>query len=246
MALDPGELRAYQMLGIQPVAAADIQATVAALVFHAGTNLPDDALRALRFGLEMETSQRGRAIYRQLLENAAGASAAGRPSCQDTGQAVVFADLGQDVHVLGGSLEDAVNSGVAEGYASFRKSIVRDALFDRSNTRDNTPAIVHLRQVPGRTLTLALAEKGYGSENKSHMVMHPVPNAGIEALVEVVREQISRAGGGGGGGRPRGGGGGGGWRWWWWCGCRSRGPGRAGARPASSRWRWGATSRPRR
>ncbi len=187
---------ALRAAGVHAIDVDDVRATLAAMVVHAGTHLPEDALRALRFGYEREGSDRGRSIYRQLLQNVAGASAAGRPTCQDTGQAVVFVDLGEDVHLIGGSLDDAVNAGVAEGYSGFRKSIVRDALFDRTNTRDNTPAVLHLRRVPGRTLRLSLAEKGYGSENKSAMVMFPEPNAGVDAVVRVVLEHLDRAGAG--------------------------------------------------
>ena len=200
MAIPPREIElhadALRAAGLQPISLDDLRATIAAMVLHAGTHLPEDALRALRFGYEREESERGRTIYRQLLQNVAGASAAGRPTCQDTGQAVVFVDLGEQVHLLGGSLDEAVNAGVAEGYRSFRKSIVTDALYDRSNTRTNTPAVLHVRLVPGRTVRLAVAEKGYGSENKSRLVMHPEPNAGVDAVVRVVLDHLDQAGAG--------------------------------------------------
>lgn len=196
-ALDNGGAReAYTRLGIQPIAAADIRRTVGAMAAHAASHLPEDFLRALRFGLERETSATGIEIYRLLLKNALAAAAAGRPTCQDTGQAVVFVDIGQDVRVVGGSLEEAIHRGVADGYRTLRSSVVADALFDRSNTGDNTPAVVHTRVVPGRSLTLHIAEKGYGSENKSFMTMYPYPQGGEEAVVETVLGHIEQAGAG--------------------------------------------------
>jgi len=189
-------LSTYAALGLQPLLADDVERTVAAMVLHAATQLPEDFLRALRFGWERESNDLARSIYRSLLDNAAQAAAAGRPTCQDTGQAVLFAELGQDLHVLGGDLEAAIQRGVAAGYRSLRASIVRDALFDRRNTGDNTPAIVHLRVVPGRRLTLHLAEKGFGSENKSFLTMYPYPQGGEDAVVAFVLEQVRHAGAG--------------------------------------------------
>jgi len=184
----------YGALGIQPIAAEDVRATVAAMVEHAACFLPEDFLRALRFGLDHERSALGREIYRQLLRNAAAAAAARRPTCQDTGQAVVFLDVGQDVRVVGGGLEEAVQRGVREGYRTLRPSIVADALFGRKNTGDNTPALIHVRLVEGRAIEVHLLEKGYGSENKSFMTMYPYPHGGEEAVVKYVCEMVSKAG----------------------------------------------------
>ncbi len=184
----------YEDLGLQPFAADDIRRTIAAMVEHAGCFLPEDFFRALRFGLDREVSESGKGIYRLLLKNAIAAAEARRPACQDTGQAVVFADIGQDARIVGGDLEQAVNEGVVEGYGSFRGSVVKDALFDRKNTGDNSPAILHTRIVPGNDIVLHVAEKGYGSENKSFMTMYPYPQGGQEAVVKYVLENVEKAG----------------------------------------------------
>ena len=188
------ERSAYARLGLQPIAAADIEATVAAMIEHAAYHINEDWLRALRFGHDREESERGRAIYRLILQNAAAASAARRPTCQDTGQAVVFVDLGQEAVVVGGRLEEAVNRGVAKGYKTLRASVVSDPLFARKNTKDNTPAVLHTRLVPGRAIHVHVAEKGFGSENKSFMTMYPYPGGGTKAVGELVVAGIAKAG----------------------------------------------------
>jgi fumarate hydratase class I len=194
--LGQSELEAYGRLGIQPIAAEDVRETVAALVEATAYGLPEDWFRALRFGMEREEDPLGREIYRQLLLNAVESARARRPTCQDTGQAVFFIELGRDVHLVGGELEEAIHAGVAAGYRTLRASMVRDALFDRRNTGDNTPAVIHVLPVPGRRLTIHLLEKGYGSENKCFMTMYPYPNEGEDAVVSYVCGQVERAGAG--------------------------------------------------
>ena len=151
--------------------------------------LPEDVLSALRAARDTEQGP-GRAVLEQLLENAALAGERMRPCCQDTGMAVVFVDLGQDVHIEG-NLTEAVNAGVAAGYVEgyLRKSVV--SALSRKNTGDNTPAILHLRLVEGDGLTIAVAPKGFGSENMSrlHMLTPAEGEAGIlHAIVETVRQ----------------------------------------------------------
>ncbi|EAX47778.1 Fe-S type hydro-lyases tartrate/fumarate alpha region [Thermosinus carboxydivorans Nor1] len=153
--------------------AAQITAAVAKLAVEANYNLSPDIYDALVAGREKEESPLGKEILGQLVTNACIAREEAMPICQDTGMAVVFVELGQDVHITGGSLADAVNAGVAKGYTEgyLRKSVVDDPLFDRKNTQDNTPAILHVELVPGDKLKITLAPKGFGSENMSALKM---------------------------------------------------------------------------
>ncbi|WP_022656857.1 fumarate hydratase [uncultured Desulfovibrio sp.] len=172
-----------------------ITETVAAMAVRACCRLPDDMLEGLRAALNGEPSPVGRTILDQLLENADIAAREDMPICQDTGLAVVFADLGQDAHIVGGGFEDAVNEGVRRGYVDgyLRKSCVAEPLFERKNTKDNTPAVIHARIVPGDSLRLRLAPKGAGSENKSVLKML-VPADGIKGVRKVVLDAVLAAG----------------------------------------------------
>ena len=134
---------------MRDLSCADITALVRDLCIQANCNLPDDVRCAICAAREREQSPVGRSILGDLVENYTFASEKQLPICQDTGMAVVFADLGQECHIVGGALEDAVNAGVAAGYTDgfLRKSLVGDPL-RRVNTEDNTPAVLHLRLVP--------------------------------------------------------------------------------------------------
>ncbi|SDF73434.1 fumarate hydratase [Desulfovibrio legallii] len=173
----------------------DIARAVAQLAVEACYRLPADMTAAMRRAREAEPSPVGRNILDQLLENAAIAAQGEVPLCQDTGLAVVFAEVGQEVHIVGGAFEDAVNEGVRRGYVDgyLRKSCVAEPLFERKNTGDNAPAVLHTRLVPGDGLRLRLAPKGAGSENKSVLKML-VPADGIEGVRKVVLEAILAAG----------------------------------------------------
>jgi len=173
----------------------DIARAVADLAVRACCNLPHDMVEGMRKAHAAEPSPVGKNILEQLLENADIASSEGIPICQDTGFAVVFADVGQDVRIVGGAFEDAVNEGVRRGYVDgyLRKSCVAEPLFERKNTRDNTPAVIHTRLVPGDALRLRLAPKGAGSENKS-VVKMLVPADGIEGVRKVVLDTVLAAG----------------------------------------------------
>ena len=173
----------------------DIARAVADLAVRACCRLPQDMVDGMRRAHEAEPSPVGKNILEQLLENAAIAASDGIPICQDTGLAVVFADVGQDVRIVGGAFEDAVNEGVRRGYVDgyLRKSCVAEPLFERKNTRDNTPAVIHTRLVPGDSLRLRLAPKGAGSENKS-VVKMLVPADGIEGVRKVVLDAVLAAG----------------------------------------------------
>ena len=173
----------------------DIARAVADLCVQACCRLPQDMMDGMRKAHEAEPSPVGKNILEQLLENASIAASDNIPICQDTGLAVVFADVGQDVRIVGGAFEDAVNEGVRRGYVDgyLRKSCVAEPLFERKNTRDNTPAVIHTRLVPGESLRLRLAPKGAGSENKS-VVKMLVPADGIEGVRKVVLDTVLTAG----------------------------------------------------
>ena len=173
----------------------DIAQAVARLAIDACYRLPADMVEAMRKSREVEPSPVGRTILDQLLKNAGIAAEGQIPLCQDTGITVVFAEIGQDVHIVGGAFEDAVNEGVRRGYTDgyLRKSCVFEPLFERKNTGDNTPAVLHSRLVPGDRLRLRLAPKGAGSENKSVLKML-VPADGIEGVRKVVLDAVLAAG----------------------------------------------------
>ena len=180
---------------MKEISVEDIARAVADLAVSACCRLPQDMVDGMRKAHGAEPSPVGKNILEQLLENAAIAANDGIPICQDTGLAVVFADVGQDVRIVGGAFEDAVNEGIRRGYVDgyLRKSCVAEPLFERKNTRDNTPAVIHTRLVPGDSLRLRLAPKGAGSENKS-VVKMLVPADGIEGVRKVVLDAVLAAG----------------------------------------------------
>ena len=167
---------------------------VARLCMEANYDLGDDVYQALRHGAEHEESPVGREVFGQLIENAEIARAELVPMCQDTGFAVVFVELGQDVHIAGGLLSDAINAGVAKGYTEgyLRKSIVGHPL-ERKNTGNNTPAVIHTEVVPGDRLKITIAPKGGGSENMSGVRMLK-PSDGVEGVKKFVVELVKAAG----------------------------------------------------
>ncbi len=177
------------------VEASTISDSVYRLCLEANTQLPRDVQKALTRGLEQEESPRARDFFRVLLENADIAASNQMAICQDTGQVVVFLDLGQEVMVSGGDLEDAVQDGVRRAYRDgyFRNSIVRDPLH-RVNTGDNTPAVIHYTIVPGSSIQISVMPKGFGSENMSGLAML-TPAQGEAGIIRFVTEQICRAGG---------------------------------------------------
>ena len=156
--------------------------------------LSDDMKSALYKGVEKEESPLGRQILEQLCENLTIAGEDMIPICQDTGMAVVFVEIGQEVHITDGGLEDAINEGVRQGYVEgyLRKSVVSDPI-ERVNTQDNAPAIIHYSIVPGDRFRITLAPKGFGSENMSRVVMLK-PADGIEGVKKVILETVDLAG----------------------------------------------------
>ena len=156
--------------------------------------LAPDMDKAMRDAHEKETRPLAKQILGQLLENLDIAGKDMIPICQDTGMAVVFLKVGQDVHFEGGSVEDAVNEGVRQGYAEgyLRKSVVGDPLL-RVNTKDNTPAIIHYEIVPGDQVEITVAPKGFGSENMSKICMLK-PADGVEGVKEAIVNAVKEAG----------------------------------------------------
>ncbi len=156
--------------------------------------LSPDMSCALKNAVNTEQSPLGRQVLQSLEENLEIAGKDMIPICQDTGMAVLFVEIGQDVHIAGGLLEDAINEGVRRGYVEgyLRKSVVKDPIH-RENTKDNTPAIIHYSIVAGDKLRLTLAPKGFGSENMSRIVMLK-PADGIEGVKRVILETVDAAG----------------------------------------------------
>ena len=156
--------------------------------------LAEDMDQAMKHALDTEQSPLGRQILDQLQDNLKIAAEDMIPICQDTGMAVVFIKVGQEVHITGGNLEDAINQGVREGYTEgyLRKSVVKDPLI-RENTKDNTPAIIHYEIIPGDKVEITVAPKGFGSENMSRVCMLK-PADGIEGVKNAVIETVKLAG----------------------------------------------------
>ncbi len=163
------------------------------LCIQANRNLPPDVAQALRDAREAEPFPPAQDLLNLLLRNERIARDTDMPICQDTGMAVVFAEVGQDVHIVG-DFEAAIHEGVRQGYTQglLRKSVVRDPL-RRVNTGDNTPAILHTRLVPGDRVTLTVAPKGFGSENMSRLSML-TPAQGVEGVKAFVLDTVRRAG----------------------------------------------------
>ncbi|NLJ74944.1 MAG: fumarate hydratase [Firmicutes bacterium] len=165
------------------------------MCLEANCILPKDINDALERAQQQEESPLGQSVLGSVLENAHIAKTKTMPLCQDTGLVVVFADVGQDVHISGGLLTDAINEGVRQAYKDyyFRKSVVADPI-ERENTKDNTPAVVHVSLVEGDQLRLLLAPKGFGSENMSALRMLK-PAQGIAGIKDFVVETVIKAGG---------------------------------------------------
>ncbi|MDR3320044.1 MAG: fumarate hydratase [Desulfovibrio sp.] len=180
---------------MREISSETITKAIADLAIKANCVLPKDVYDGFRTSLKSEPSPVGKDVLGQLLKNADIARDETMPICQDTGLAVVFAELGQGVRIIGGNFEDAINGGIRRGYVDgyLRKSVVAEPLFERKNTRDNTPAVIHIRIVPGNGLRLRLAPKGAGSENKGILKML-VPADGIEGVKKVVLDTVVTAG----------------------------------------------------
>ena len=178
------------------LSAHDISEAVEALCVSAAFDLPEDVQDFLGAARQKESSELGRWAFDKIADNIAIAHDERMPLCQDTGLALIFVELGQDVQVVDGTLEEALQNGVASAYkgAYLRKSVVDDPLFERVNTQDNTPAVIHYRVVAGNELKITLMPKGGGSENMSALAMLK-PAQGVEAVKDFVYNTVVHAGG---------------------------------------------------
>ena len=172
----------------------EIIKTVKELSIEANYYLPNDVKEAIEEAEKNEKWPIANNILNKILENSQIAAAEKMPICQDTGMACVFVDIGQDVHITGGSLEEAINEGVRQGYAEgfLRKSVVKDPI-NRVNTNDNTPALIYYNMVPGDKVKITVAPKGFGSENMSRIAMLK-PSDGLEGVKNFVLETVRMAG----------------------------------------------------
>ena len=171
-----------------------ITETIKKMCIEANYSLSSDMVKAMRKAEEKEESVLGKQILAQLQDNLEIAASDMIPICQDTGMAVVFLEVGQDVHFEGGSCEDAVNEGVRRGYTEgfLRKSVVGDPIL-RENTKDNTPAVIHTRIVEGDRVKITVAPKGFGSENMSRVFMLK-PAEGLEGVKNAILTAVKDAG----------------------------------------------------
>ena len=172
----------------------EISTAIRSLCIQANGVLPESLEKCFRSGSEREKSDAGKSVFQDLCANLDAAKETGLPICQDTGMAVVFMEIGQDVHLIGGDLREAVNAGVSAGYLDgyLRCSVVGDPL-ERVNTGDNTPAVLHLNIVPGDQIRIDVCPKGFGSENMSAMRMF-TPAASQDDIVQFVTDTIAKAG----------------------------------------------------
>lgn len=174
----------------------EISKAVEKLLVEANYFLPDSLANRIKAFQDKETNILAKSVLSKLTENLDAAKELNVPICQDTGMAVIFLEIGQQVFLEGELLEDAVNEGTANAYIGgyMRKSIVKDPLFDRKNTNDNTPAVIHTKIVPGDKIKITVAPKGFGSENMSRIKMFN-PSAEKKDIVDFVTETVKIAGG---------------------------------------------------
>ena len=178
---------------IREISTKEIVKVVRDLCMDANYHLGDDVLLALDKAIESERSEPGREVLKELKENARIAREEKAPICQDCGLAVMFVEIGQDVHIIDGELKEAINEGVRQGYKDgyLRKSACDP--FTRKNTGDNTPAIIHMEIVPGSNIKITFAPKGGGAENMSRVTML-TPAAGLEGIEEFVINRVKESG----------------------------------------------------
>ena len=179
---------------IKPIQVDILTRTIKEMCIKVNHYLSEDMAAAMKRAAETEKSTLGKQILNQLEENLVIAGEEMIPICQDTGMAVIFLEIGQDVHFEGGNVEDAVNEGVRQGYAEgfLRKSVVGDPIL-RENTKDNTPAVIHYSIVPGDSVNITVAPKGFGSENMSRVFMLK-PADGIEGVKRSIIQSVKDAG----------------------------------------------------
>lgn len=179
---------------IRNIDVSQITETVKEMCIQANHFLSEDMDIALKKATEKEEYDLGKKVLNQLQDNLKIAAEEMIPICQDTGMAVIFMEIGQDVHFEGGNIEDAINEGVRQGYVDgyLRKSVVKDPIY-RENTKDNTPAVIHYDMVPGDQVKITFAPKGFGSENMSRVFMLK-PADGIEGVKDAILTAVKDAG----------------------------------------------------
>ena len=179
-------IQSERVENMKNIASSRITETVKELVIKANKVLPSDLI---------DCSETAKSVLSDLKANIDAAAELDIPICQDTGMAVIFAEIGQDVHITGDDFETAVNAGVSQGYVEglLRKSVVRDPFYDRVNTNDNTPAVIHNRIVPGDKIKITAAPKGFGSENMSALKMF-TPSATKQDIIDFIVGVVKNAG----------------------------------------------------
>jgi len=180
---------------IREIKSEEITETVKKLFISANYELGSTEHDLIEDALKKERNSTGKSVLKTIRDNLDAAKEIGVPICQDTGMAVLFADIGQDVHIIGDDFVSAVNRGVSLAYTDgkMRASVVKDPLFDRTNTKDNTPAIIHTNIVPGDKITITALPKGFGSENMGKIKMM-VPTSTKEDIISFVLDTVKTAG----------------------------------------------------
>lgn len=180
---------------MREISAAAIRTLVKELFLQANYCISPDIRAALQAGLETEESPTGKTILQQIIQNDEIAATEQVAICQDTGMSIVFIKLGQEVHVIDGDFNEAIQQGVREAYAQgyLRKSIVTDPVFSRKNTGDNTPAVIHVDIIPGETIEIEVSPKGFGSENMSRLKMLS-PSDGEKGVRDFILDTVRGAG----------------------------------------------------
>lgn len=185
----------YKGYRMREIKASQIKDKIKELFLKANYYISKDLVNLLQEALEQEISHIGKYVLQMIIENNKIASREEVPICQDTGLAVVFVEVGQEVHLIDGDFKEAINQGVKEAYKEgyLRKSVVDDPVFERKNTKTNTPAIIYTNIVPGDKIKFTVMPKGFGSENMSALAML-TPADGAEGIVNVVVETVRKAG----------------------------------------------------
>ena len=188
-------IQSERVENMKNIASSRITETVKELVIKANKVLPSDLIDCISCSEKRECSETAKSVLSDLKANIDAAAELNIPICQDTGMAVIFAEIGQDVHITGDDFETAVNAGVSQGYVDglLRKSVVRDPFYDRVNTNDNTPAVIHTRIVPGDKIKITAAPKGFGSENMSALKMF-TPSATRQDIIDFIVGVVKNAG----------------------------------------------------
>ena len=180
---------------VKIISSSEITDAIKELFVSVNHRLTDDVVNTITSCAECESNPLAKAVLCKLCDNLDAAKELNVPVCQDTGMAVVFVELGNDVHIVGDTLENAINQGVREAYVEgkMRLSVVSDPLYDRTNTNDNTPAIIHIKSVAGDSIKLTAAPKGFGSENMSFLKMF-TPSANENDICNFVVDSVRSAG----------------------------------------------------